>query len=296
VRTAGAKPAALAGWALAALALCANASATPYEAFGDPQPVTIAGYSGGAMEPFISSDGMYLLFNTPNTPPSVPALQVAVRSTGQAFEYVGELAGANEAGVLSGTPTMDLQGNLYFVSPRSYPQTLSTIYTGAFSGGSLTAPSLVPGISGGVPGLVDFDVEASPDGATLYVSVGHFGTGSAPTSSSIAMFDRVANGFQADPHGPTLLKAVNRLEKLDYAASISPSGLELFFTRASPTRGRPAIYRAVRTQLSRPFGHVQRVGAITGFAEAPSLSADGRTLYYHELVGSQFRIQSVTRP
>jgi hypothetical protein len=38
------------------------------------------------------------------------------------------------------------------------------------------------------------------------------------------------------------------------------------------------------------------VAAVTGFAEAPSLSADGSTLHYHLLVGSQFEIESVTRP
>lgn len=73
---------------------------------------------------------------------------------------------------------------------------------------------------------------------------------------------------------------------LTYAASISTDGLELFFTRANPTKGAkgiPAIYRAARTDPGRPFSHVQRVGAITGFAEAPSISANGTTLYYHYL-------------
>ena len=41
---------------------------------------------------------------------------------------------------------------------------------------------------------------------------------------------------------------------------------------------------------------MQRVAAITGFAEAPSISADGSTLYYHLLVDDQFDIESVTRP
>ncbi len=41
---------------------------------------------------------------------------------------------------------------------------------------------------------------------------------------------------------------------------------------------------------------MQRVAAITGFAEAPSISADGTILYYHLLVGEQFDIERVTRP
>ena len=35
---------------------------------------------------------------------------------------------------------------------------------------------------------------------------------------------------------------------------------------------------------------------ISGFAEAPSLSDDGSTLYYHALVEGAYRIFTVTRP
>jgi hypothetical protein len=270
--------------------------ASTYGAFVNPQAVTIQGYSGSAMEPFISPDGRYLLFNTSNVAPGIPALQVATRIDAHTFVYGGEIQGANEPGVLSGTPAIDHEGNLYFVSPRSYPQTLSTIYAGAFSSGLVSGVHLVSGVSGGTPGVVDFDVGVSPDGATLYISVGQFGISSGPKSSVLAMFDKTAGSFAPDPRSAGLLKAVNRPGMLDYAASISTDGLELFFTRASPTLGKPAIYRAARKKISGPFGNVQRIGAISGFAEAPSISADGTTLYYHELVGSQFEIQSVSRP
>jgi len=95
------------------------------------------------------------------------------------------------------------------------------------------------------------------------------------------------------------LHAVNRPGTLDYAAAISGNGLELFFTRAMPARGargEPGVYRASRASNAKPFGHVQRVGAITGYAEAPSLSADGTTLFYHQLAGGSFRIMTVVRP
>jgi hypothetical protein len=91
------------------------------------------------------------------------------------------------------------------------------------------------------------------------------------------------------------LSSVNRANQLTYAASISANGLELFFTRAKRTGGIPTVYRATRSGPDKPFRHVQPVAAITGFAEAPTLSADGTTLYYHRLVGSTFQIWSVTR-
>jgi hypothetical protein len=284
---------------LAALACCSPARASTYGAFTDPQTVTILGYSGSAMEPFISSDGRYLLFNTSNVAPGIPALEFATRIDAQTFEYRGEIEGANEPGVLSGTPTMDEEGNLYFVSPRSYPQTLSTIYTGRFSSGVVSGVHLLPGVSGGAPGTVDFDVSVSPDGASLYVSAGQFGGGAGPTSSVLELFDRVGSGFVLDPHSSRWLQAVNKTGMLDYAASVSSNGLELFFTRANPARGAqglPEIYRAARTTKSRPFSQVQRIGAITGTAEAPAISFDGTVLYYHQIIGGTFVIRSVSRP
>jgi hypothetical protein len=287
-------------WTMALLAWCATTSASTYRAFADPQPVTIEGYSGSAMEPFISRDGDYLLFNTSNVAPNIPTLQFATRVNAQAFKYQGEISGeaVNEPEALSGTPTMAEDGELYFVSPRSYSQTLSTIYSGQFSSGVVSGVHLVAGVSGGTPGTVDFDVEVSSDGQQLYVSVGHFeADGMGPTHASIALFDKVGQGFVPDPHSAKLLHKVNGAGQLDYAASISTNGLELFFTRASPELGEPpAIYRAARSSVSRPFAHVQRVAAITGFAEAPSISADGSTLYYHALIGGQYKIESVTRP
>lgn len=132
----------------------------------------------------------------------------------------------------------------------------------------MTGVHLVPGISGGTLGTIDFDVEVSPDGSTLYVSVGHF-DGGPPTSASLTIFDKVGSGFLPDPHSARILRVVNKAGMLTYAASISSDGLELFFTRVDPEGGDPAIYRAVRSKVGRAFGHVQKVGAATGFVEAP---------------------------
>jgi IPT/TIG domain/WD40-like Beta Propeller Repeat len=276
---------------------CSVASAT-YAGFTDPQVVAVQGYIGSAMEPFITPDGRYLLFNTSNVEPNIPSLQFATRIDDETFAYQGPLLGeaVNEPGVLSGTPSLDRNGVLYFVSPRSYAQTLSTIYAGQFSEGEVTGVHLVTGVSGEAPGLVDFDAAVSPDGATLFVSVGDFSGGSGPSSASIRMYDKIAGGFVPDPNGSSMLKSVNAVAKLNYAAAISPDGLELFFTAASPAMGQaPAVYRAARSSTIAPFAQPERISAITGFTEAPSLSANGDTLYYHELVGDEFKIERVTR-
>ena len=156
---------------------------------------------------------------------------------------------------------------------------------------------MVPGVSAKLAGVVEFDVDVSPDGNTLYVTVGHFNGGANPTGANLAIFDKTAKGFVTDPHSARILGAVNAANELNYAASISPNGLELFFTRASLSEGGPAIYRATPDASSAVRSATsQRVTAITGFAEAPSISADGTTLYYHKMVGTHFQIYTVTRP
>jgi hypothetical protein len=39
-----------------------------YQAFGKPERVAIRGYDGDAMEPYVTKDGRYLLFNNRNDP------------------------------------------------------------------------------------------------------------------------------------------------------------------------------------------------------------------------------------
>lgn len=277
-----------------------EALAGKYEGFSSPQQVSLPGYQGSAMEPEISPDGEYLLFNTSNVAPNIPQLELATRTGPGAFEFDGPLPGegVNEPGELSGTPSLDREGDLYFVSPRFYAETLGTVFTGRFEAGSVSGVHPVQGISGETPGLVDFDVAVSPDGASIFASVGDYRTGSL-SAAHIALYDRAGASFLPDPSSTRLLHAVDKSGMLDYAAAVSSDGLELFFTRAIPAKGakgQPTVYRAARSRITKPFGHVQRIGAISGFAEAPSLSDDGSTLYYHALTGGVFRIMSVTRP
>ena len=44
-------------------------AAPDYTGFGPARVVTIQGYSGDAMEPFITRDGRFLIFNIRNDPP-----------------------------------------------------------------------------------------------------------------------------------------------------------------------------------------------------------------------------------
>jgi Tol biopolymer transport system component len=109
------------------------------------------------------------------------------------------------------------------------------------------------------------------------------------------MATRTASGFVRAPDSAAILARVNT-GGLNYAPSISRDGRELFFTRiADRANPQPVIYRAERSDTRSAFEAPQPVAAITGFAEAPSLSDDGRRLYYHKRENGRFAIYLVTR-
>src|SRR5262245_11892202 len=257
-----------------------------YTAFGVPERVTIRGYGDHAMEPFITRDGRYLFFNNSNDPSVNTNLHYAERINDLTFEYKGEVAGANTE-ALEGVPTMDNNSVFYFVSTRSYKETLSTIYHGRFSGGAVTGVKIVEGISEKTPGRVNFDVEISADRQTLYFVDRVFSGRPTPDKADIAIAVRDDESFQRLSGSAELFKNVNT-DALEYAACISPDELELFFTRAG--KNGPSIYRSTRKSVTHPFDPPARVAAIKGFVEAPTLSPDGRSLYYHLRDGARFVI------
>lgn len=265
-----------------------------YRAFGAPQRVAIRGYVGDAMEPFITKDGRYLLFNNRNDPRTNTNLHFAERVDDLTFQYRGEIGGVNTP-VLEGVPSLDRDGSLYFISVRSYQETFSTLYRGRFDHGTVSGVELVGGVSQRKPGIVMFDAEISADGRTLFVVDGHFAGGPVPKSADIAIAVRDGSGFRRLPASAELLKNVNT-RALEYAPAVSGDLMELFFTRmAGPIGSPPVILRSVRHRVDEPFGMPERVSAITGHVEAPTLSGDGRALYYHKLDGNRFVIYRTAR-
>jgi Tol biopolymer transport system component len=261
-----------------------------------PAPaVAITGYTGDAMEPFISKDGGYLFFNNRNDPAIDTNIYYAARIDDRTFRFLGALPGVNSSS-LDAVPSLDVRGNFYFVSTRSYATTLATIYRGSFSASGVADVALVPGISLGQPGDVNFDAEISADGQTLWFDDGEFSANGALEAASIAVGRRDGFDFVREADSATQLAAVNAAG-LNYAPSISVDGLELFFTRvaALSAGAQPAIYRATRPDPAASFSDVQRVSAATGFVEAPSLSADGRLLYFHKLAAGHYGIYCAQR-
>ena len=268
--------------------------------FTNPEPVMIEGYSQDAMEPFISPDGNYLFFNNSNsTRPT--NLYYATRIDDLTFQFQGEIAGANSGGLtLSAVPSIDMNKTFYFISDRSYAQTFSTIYSGTFSAGSVSNVALVQGVSKDKPGDVNFDQCISPDGGTLYFVDGVFSGGaSIPAAATIAIAKRHGDHFVRLKNSAEIMRKINTHD-LNYAPDVSKSGLEFFFTRipkqGSEPKPPPVIYTATRSKTSKPFGAPRKIEAITGFAEAPALSPDEKSLYFHLNVNGTFQIYRLTRP
>jgi hypothetical protein len=259
--------------------------------FGEPKRVTIVGYSGDAMEPFLTRDGSILLFNNSNERPSETDLHWAERVDDLTFAYRGKVEGANSP-ALDAVATVDAAGNIFFVTTRSYEQNLMTIYRGRFRRGVVTDVAAVRGISRRVRGEINFDVEVSADGGTLYFTDGTFRGGPVPAAADLAIAVRGADGEFRRADSKKLLAAINTAA-LEYAACISEDQRELFFTRI--VRRQPAIYRSTRASLSSPWGKPERIAAITGFAEAPTIAPGGRALYYHARRGERMVIERVTR-
>jgi hypothetical protein len=241
--------------------------------FSHPRLVIIAGYDGDVMEPFLTRDGEHLFFNNRNDPGVNTNLLWADRVDDLHFRYRGEIAGVNTA-ALEAVASMDSSGNFYFVSNRSYSKTASTLYRARFADGALTNIELVPGISIARPGIVNFDAEISADG-------------------NILLARRHGNEFLRDRAGEALLQTINA-GSFSYAPATSASECEIFFTRLDPSG--PAIYSAQRADRGQPFSAPVRIAAITGFAEAPTLSPDEKCLYYHQRENGKFVLYRVTRP
>jgi hypothetical protein len=258
--------------------------------YANPQRVAIHGYAGHAMEPFVSRDGRYLLFNNLNDPSVNTDIHYAERIDELNYRYRGLVEGVNTP-ALEGVPSMDRHGNFYFVSTRSYEKSLSTVYRGRFAHGKVSGVEIVPQLSSRQPGMVNFDVEVSPDGETLYSVESRF-RGHLPESADLFVAPRRGDGFARAANSAFLLQNVNT-GALEYAACISADGLTLFFTRLA--RGLPQLYIARRGGVTVPFEKPHRLAAASGFVEAPTLSSDENSLYYHKRDGQLFAIYRLTR-
>ena len=266
-----------------------SALPTSTEFFG-PTPVTVRGYAGGVMEPFVSRDGRYLFFNG-DSPSNAFKIYYAERIDPMTFAFRGEVNGI--AGARTVVPSMDESGNFYFVSDRSYCQNFMTLFRGQFRDGTVTNVAPVRGLSLGRNGWFNMDAEISPDGNILYYTTNFFESPGCqspgmPKISTIGVATRNPDGsFTRAGNSDEIFRNINTGD-LNYAPAVSRDGLQLFFTRVKfSTSGVPLYMRVLsarRNSVSEPFGPPSFIPAGDGLFEAATLSPNGTYMYYHKVV------------
>jgi Tol biopolymer transport system component len=149
------------------------------------------------------------------------------------------------------------------------------------------------------------DVEVSWDGNTLLVSRAVWDMAgirvSLIASGDIELYRKGAAGFVSDPSSADVFANVNS-EDVEYAAALSQNRLELFFTRIpkkalKQERVTSYLGCAVRETATGIFSNV-RILAGEGkdeFVEGPSLSSDGRELYFHRRSGKRMQLMLMSR-
>ena len=256
-----------------------------YDAFGAPQLVTITDYAGDIAEPFFSRDELYLFFNDNSFGKNLH--YATYNTSSDEFTYVGEVGpNINDPVSVQGVPTMDDYNIFYFVDTKFYAPLVAlpvfdTLFTGTWDGTAVTSVSPVAGIAFPSPGFLNFDLEISPDGNTLYFVDGFFSGAPVPDAADIkvANFNTGSGFFERDSNADAIMANITTSDR-EYAPAISRDGLELFFTRLD-TNLDARIYRTTRANTADIFSPPQIVSAIPGFAEGATFSQDEKTIYYH---------------
>ncbi len=273
------------------------AQPSPPTEFSEPVKVELQGYEGDVMEPFLSRDDTLLFFNNKNEPAEETDLFYARKINDTTFAFAGPVQNANTDDVLDGVASMDRNNLFYFVSTRDYGDSLKTLFNGTFHNGALDTLSHVEGISRNTLGWLTMDAEISPDGNSLYFADTRFSGGAVPDSSEIKIALKNNDGFLLQNNSEDLLKNVN-VDGLNYAPAISDDGLTLYFTRLNTAQKPPSpqIYVASRASIAEPFHSIRLISEAEGFVEAPTLSNDGKRLYYHAMKDHHYALYMLRKP
>jgi Tol biopolymer transport system component len=187
---------------------------------------------------------------------------------------------------------MDICNNFFYVYTGAYEQTLSTIYRGRFSSGSILNPRLVDNISLERMGWVNFDVEVSFDGNSLYFVDGRFDENGGPYESNLTLAIKEADKFFRADDAEEIFRNINTSD-LEYAAAVTRDELEICFTRVRApltAQSEPKIYLADRQAKTEPFTHVRQIENFTGFVEAATYTPDDRGIYFHKKEEGRHRL------
>lgn len=280
--------------------------------FTNPLVLNIVGHNPvlSAEEPFVSRNGRFLFFNSGETVGNKD-LHFAEWHPILGYVYRGAFSDVNTPTDVQGNPTMDASNNFFYVD-TGFPNTPQMAYFFDYQGWeTLLFPKAIPGNlpiarNHGTFTTLIMGVEVNAAGSNLYFSYAAFANGETfPFGSDIHVSFRIVDGhtnpYFFDPNYSNFIMAnINTPGELEYAAAISANELEFFFTRTNIQTGTAQIMRAARQLAGAPFGvpvAIDAISALGGLVEGPSLSPDGKALFFHRFeAGGYARIYVVTRP
>ena len=272
-----------------------------YPSFGPELEVNINDLSFDAMEPFLSPNGNYLFFNNLNDGINTK-LYYATKIDDSTFNYEGELVGSNQTVTphLDAVADMDSNGNFYWTSTRNYPSELNNLFQGIFSNGTITAIKRVQGdFNMNTPGWLVMDHGISLDGQFLYFNNARFDDENClgPCETVLGVAKKVnTTEFKTLSNSTSILRNINDSNYIYYAPCISSDNLELYFTRY--LKGEITLETvfeicvAVRSDSLSEFS-IPKVLFSEGIAkliEAPTLSTNKNTMYYHQKTSDSHKI------
>lgn len=284
--------------------------------FSNPQAVEIEGLPIGSdgtpistEEPFLSRDNRFLFFNS-GKEENNKDLHYA-ESINNKWIYKGQLGpDINTVKEVEGNPTMDKNYNFFYID--SGVKSMVSMARFSPEDGTLSMKHELEGIPERKVALFkqrlygNMGVEVSADGSYLFFSratwkLHGFAIGTISESNILYMKKQSGRYVYNEKESEKIMRNVNTSD-LEYAASISSDGLELFFTRVkiedvATGKIRSTIMHSTRTSITEAFGTPTMVEAIgsSDLVEGPAISADGRELYYHKYDGKKFTLYKVTR-
>ncbi len=265
--------------------------------FRTAEPVEIAGFAGDAMEPFVTRDGRWLIFNTRNGPRDPTDLMLARRIDDRHYAFVGPLAGANSKS-LDGVGSVDRDGGFFFVSNRDYDRSGNTLWTGRFADGVVS--DVRPLATDFTPKRLlrlNIDLEISADGSELYVAENRWNLfRGRPASSHLAVSRRVGERYERRVDSDRLMQAING-DALDYAPATSADRLTLYFTRWNPRilGDVPRLMVSRRGSIDAAWGAPQHIVAAAGFVEGATIVPGECGVLYHARIGEAYRLFVIRR-
>ncbi len=269
--------------------------------FYNEQKVTITGFTGELQNPFISKDDKYLFFDSwsKNEYLEIYFAEIIDDIT---FNFIGEVKGVNSQ-FNDFCPTMDSNNNFFFVSNRDQDSTYnSMLFSGTFDNGTVSNLHKISGTINN-PNMNDlnYDVNISSDGNILLTTNIMLSDSGREFNADINYAMKIGSDFNIPDNGNDIFFNINTTDANECYAELSSDGLELFYSQYSiPFTSNAKLLYATRKSINDPFSEPILItepvnNDTTSHVWAPSLSADGKRLYYYKIHYREHSVYMISR-